>query len=103
MESLSKSSKNGNGTRCNQTLITATGSFTTNGVGGWVFYGWVHYDTTGKVVSTTPESPIHIAAGDTSAHAVVTDSFTPMHSGSDRLTFFGPAYSVTAQSWSCVG
>jgi hypothetical protein len=101
---VSKSSKGGsNGTRCNQIVITSTGSFTTNGVGGWVFYEWVHYDTTGKVTGTTPEAPIRVAAGDTSAHAVATDSFTPMHSGSDRLVFLSPAYSLTAQSWSCVG
>jgi outer membrane biosynthesis protein TonB len=103
-ESVSTSLKNANDAeRCNQMTITATGSFTTNGVGGWVFYYWAHYDTAGKVVSSTPETPIRVAAGDTSAHAVVPDSFTPRHSGSDKLVFLSPAYSATAQSWSCVG
>jgi len=83
--------------------VTATGSFTTNGVGGWVFYQWVHYDTTGKVVGSTPEAPIRIAAGDTGSHPVVADSFTPQHSGSDKLVFWSPAYAAAAQSWSCVG
>jgi hypothetical protein len=83
--------------------VTATGSFTTNGVGGAVYYGWVHYDTQGHVTGTTQEAPIQIAPGDTSAHAVVADSFTPQRSGSDQLVFFSPFYSVPAQSWSCVG
>jgi outer membrane biosynthesis protein TonB len=103
-ENVSTSARTGNNAgRCNQTTVTATGSFTTNGVGGWVFYYWAHYDTSGKLVSSTPESPIRIAAGDTSSHAVVADSFRPQHSGSDKLVFLSPAYSATAQSWSCVG
>lgn len=103
-EAVSTSTKGqSNAGRCNQTTVTATGSFTTNGVGGWVFYQWVHYDTTGKVVGSTPGAPIRIAAGDTGSHAVVADSFTPQHSGSDKLVFWSPVYAAAAQSWSCVG
>jgi outer membrane biosynthesis protein TonB len=104
-ESVTKSAKNGNKGnqgRCSQTTVTATGSFTTNGVGGWVFYAWVRIDSLGNK-TTVPESPIRIPAGDTSSHTVATDSFTPQHSGTDQLVFFSPAYSATAQSWSCLG
>ena len=83
--------------------MTATGSFTTNGAGGWVFYEWVHYDAQGIRTGITPEAPIRVAAGDTSSHAVVTDNFTPQTSGSDQLVFINPAYTVAAQSWSCLG
>ena len=82
--------------------MTATGSFTTNGVGGWVFYEWVRLDNQGTR-TVIPEIPIRVAAGDTNAHAVVTDSFTPKHSGTDQLVFLSPAYTVAAQSWSCIG
>ena len=106
-ELVKKSARNGGGngnqTRCNQISITTTGTFTTNGVGGWVFYEWVHYDANGTRAGVTPELPIKIAAGDTSAHAVVADSFTPQKSGSDQLVFLSPGYSVPGQSWSCVG
>ncbi|HYY46082.1 MAG TPA: hypothetical protein VE951_03410 [Candidatus Angelobacter sp.] len=105
-ESVTKSSKNGNNGnagRCSQVTVTATGTFTTNGVGGSVYYSWVHYDVNGNVTGGTPEPPIQIAAGDTSSHTVTADSFTPQHSGSDRLVFLSPSYSVPAQSWSCNG
>ncbi|MEO6797570.1 MAG: hypothetical protein ABI401_09790 [Candidatus Dormibacter sp.] len=106
-ELVRKSAKNGSGNnnqvRCNQISITTTGTFTTNGAGGWVFYEWVHYDASGSRTGVTPELPIRVAAGDTSAHAVVADSFTPQHSGSDQLVFLNPAYTVPAQNWSCVG
>src|SRR5207244_3239500 len=36
-----KGNDNINKDRCNQTTVTATGSFTTNGTGGWVFYSWI--------------------------------------------------------------
>jgi outer membrane biosynthesis protein TonB len=104
-ETVTKSPKNGNNGssgRCSQTVVTATGSFTTNGVGGWVFYYWLRTDSQGNR-TTVPEQPIRIAAGDTSAHNVASDSFTPQHSGSDQLVFLSPAYTVTAQTWSCVG
>ena len=105
-ESVSKSPKNGNGGNnghCAQLIVTATGNFTTNGVGGLVYYQWVHYDTNGKVIGVTPEAPIRVAAGDTNPHAVVSDTFTPMHSGSDQLVFTSPFYTAAAQGWSCVG
>jgi outer membrane biosynthesis protein TonB len=104
-ESVTRTGKNGNGNqnRCSQSTVTATGSFTTNGVGGTVYYRWVHYDTQGHLTGTTQEAPIQIAPGDTTPHAVLPDSFTPQHSGSDQLVFFSPLYSVPAQSWSCVG
>jgi hypothetical protein len=92
----------GTGSRCNQTIVTATGSFTTNGVGGWVFYEWVRVDNQGNR-TVMSEFPIYVAPGDTSAHAVKSDVFTPSHSGSDQLVFLNPVYTVTAQSWSCVG
>ena len=94
---------NGNQNRCSQITVTSTGSFTTNGVGGYVFYEWIHYDVNGNRTGVTFEVPIRIAAGDTAAHAVVPDSFTPQHSGSDQLVFLSPAYTVAGQSWSCVG
>jgi outer membrane biosynthesis protein TonB len=94
---------NGNGNnRCSGSTVTATGGFTTNGVGGTVYYGWLRVDNQGNR-QLIPESPIQIAAGDTSWHSVVPESFTPVHSGSDQLVFSSPAYNVPAQSWSCVG
>jgi outer membrane biosynthesis protein TonB len=104
-ESVTRTGKNGQGNqdRCSQSTVTATGSFTTNGVGGTVYYRWVHFDTQGRITGTTQEAPIQIAPGDTTSHAVVRDSFTPQHSGSDQLVFLIPFYSVPAQSWSCVG
>jgi len=103
---VSKSPKNGNGNNnghCAQLIVTATGSFATNGTGGSVYYQWVHYDTNGNVTGVTPEAPIRIAAGDTSSHAVVSDTFTPAHSGTDQLVFLSPSYTAAAQGWSCVG
>jgi hypothetical protein len=97
--------KNGNGNNtghCGQISITSTGSFTTNGVGGWVYYQWVRVDNQGDR-TTVVEPPIRVAAGDTSSHAVASDTFTPAHSGTTQLVFLNPAYSVPAQSWNCVG
>jgi len=88
-------------TPCSQTTVTATGSFRTNGAGGWVFYSWIRVDNQANR-TVIPEAPIRVAAGDTSAHAVATDTFTPQRSGSDQLVFSNPAYSVAAQSWNCV-
>ena len=82
--------------------MTASGSFTTNGVGGTVYYGWLRVDSQGNR-QFIPETPIRIAAGDTSLHSVVSDIFTPVHSGSDQLVFISPLYNVAAKSWSCVG
>src|SRR2546425_4300870 len=100
-ESVQRNGNNGN-KRCSMSSVTATGSFDTNGVGGWVFYEWVRVDSQGNR-TVIPEAPIRIAAGDTSSHAVVSDSFTPQHSGTDQLVFLNPAYTVAAHSWSCVG
>jgi len=97
-----KGNDNINKDRCNQTTVTATGSFSTNGAGGWVFYSWIRVDNQGNR-TVVPEAPIRVAAGDTSAHPVAADTFTPQHSGSDQLVFVNPAYSVPAQSWNCVG
>jgi len=96
--------KNGSGNNvghCPQVTIVATGSFTTNGAGGSVSYEWVRID--GQAQTVIPEAPIQVAAGDTSSHAVASDTFTPAHSGTDQLVFLSPAYSVPAQSWNCVG
>jgi outer membrane biosynthesis protein TonB len=102
-EAVTQSPKTGNNKgRCSQTNVTATGSFTTNGAGGWVFYEWVRVDNQGNR-TVNPQAPIRVAAGDTATHAVATDSFTPQHSGTDQLVFLNPAYTVAAQSWSCLG
>jgi hypothetical protein len=96
--------KNGNGSNaghCPQVTIVASGSFTTNGAGGSVSYEWVRTD--GQTQTVIPEPPIQVAPGDTSSHAVASDTFTPAHSGTDQLVFLSPAYSVPAQSWNCVG
>jgi hypothetical protein len=96
------SSQGNNRNRCSNTTVTATGTFTTNGVGGWVLYQWVRVDNQGNR-TVKPGTPIRVAAGDTAVHTVVADSFTPQHSGTDQLVFLSPAYTVPAQSWSCVG
>jgi len=98
-------SKNGNGNnpgKCSQVTILASGSFTTNGLGGSVSYQWVRVDSQGNR-TIGASGTIQIAAGDRSLHTVASDSFTPAHSGSDQLVFLSPAYSVPAQSWNCVG
>lgn len=83
--------------------MTATGSLTTNGVGGVVRYEWVRvYDTGRRIVVNEP--PIVIAAGDRSLHAVVTDRWTPPEAGTEQLVFLAPSAPVLpVQSWSCVG
>ena len=98
-------SKAGNGNNeghCSQVTITASGSFTTNGVGGPVSYEWVRVDSQGAR-TVIPEAPIRVATGDRGTHAVASDTFTPAHGGSEQLVFLSPAYSVPAQSWNCVG
>ena len=95
-------SKNGNGARCSQITVTAAGGFTTNGVGGSVSYHWVRVDNQGNA-TIGASGTIQVAAGDTNLHVVTSDTFTPVHSGSDQLVFLSPAYSVPAQSWNCVG
>jgi hypothetical protein len=100
-EAVNQNSR-GSKQRCAQTTVTATGSFSTNGVGGFVFYKWVWTDNTGQQ-RVTNEFPIWVAAGDTRTHAVNPDSWTPAHSGSVQLVFISPAWTVPAQAWSCVG
>ncbi len=95
-------SKNGNGARCSQSTVTAVGGFTTNGVGGTVSYQWVRVDNQGNRTNGA-SGTIQVAAGDSNLHQVTSDIFTPVHSGSDQLVFLTPAYSVPAQSWTCVG
>jgi hypothetical protein len=59
--------------------------------------------TDGQATTIQPEQPIVIAAGDIGWHAVVSDQWTPQHSGSEQLVFVYPSYSVPAQSWTCRG
>jgi hypothetical protein len=74
----------------------------TNGVGGTVTYEWIRTDVSG-MRTVIAEPPIRIAPGDRNIHFVQTDRWTPAHSGSEQLVFLSPAYTVPAQSWSCVG
>ena len=82
--------------------IVASGSFTTNGVGGSVSYEWVRVDNQGNQ-TIGASGTVGVAPGDRSLHVVASDTFTPAHGGSDQLVFLSPAYSVPAQSWNCVG
>ena len=102
-ESVTEAPRNPNNSgRCALTTVTATGGFTTNGVGGSVTYQWVRVDSQGtRTIGASGSVPV--AAGDRSLHTVASDTFTPAHSGSDQLVFLSPAYSVPAQSWNCVG
>jgi hypothetical protein len=70
-----------------------------SGPGGTVQYHWIRKDSNGTVVSQTYS--IVIAAGDASAHSVVTDSWTPASSGSEQLVFTNPGFAVAPQSWTC--
>jgi hypothetical protein len=102
-ESVTQAPRNpSNSGRCSLATVTATGSFTTNGVGGSVSYRWVRVDNQGNR-TIGASGTIRVAVGDRSLHTVASDSFTPAHSGSDQLVFLSPAYSVPAQSWNCVG
>jgi hypothetical protein len=88
-------------TKCKLGTVTATGTFrlAANGPGGTVSYQWIRKDSTGTVASQIYY--ITVAAGDTSAHAVVTDSWTPASSGTEQLFFLNPSYGVTPQSFTC--
>jgi hypothetical protein len=44
---------------------------------------------------------IVVAAGDTAAHAVVTDSWTPASAGTEQLVFTTPGYTVAPQNFTC--
>jgi hypothetical protein len=89
------------GDPCHLGTTTATGSFRTNGIGGTVRYEWVRTDSTGTVYIAEPN--IVIAAGDTSVHSVVTDSWAPQSSGTEQLVFISPVASAPLGSWSCNG
>ncbi|HEV2012915.1 MAG TPA: hypothetical protein VGR77_03400, partial [Candidatus Dormibacteraeota bacterium] len=87
---------------CDRLTLTATGWFTTNGVGGVVSYAWIRTDTQGNrwVIA---EPSLTIAPGDTSLQAVQPDSWRPQLPGSEQLVFSSPAApTVAAQSFSCV-
>ncbi len=88
-------------TKCKLGTVTATGTFRmqAGGPGGTVQYHWIRKDSNGTAVS--PTNSIVVAAGDTAAHSVVTDSWTPASDGSEQLVFSTPGYAVTPQSWSC--
>lgn len=81
--------------------VTATGTFRlqAGGPGGTVKYVWIRKDSSGTHVSATHS--ITVAAGDTSAHFTVTDTWTPKSSGSEQLVFTTPSYTVAPQSFTC--
>ncbi|HVS08214.1 MAG TPA: hypothetical protein VHK65_18865, partial [Candidatus Dormibacteraeota bacterium] len=87
---------------CDQITVTSAGWFTTNGVGGTVSYAWIRTDTQGnrRVIA---EPSITIAPGDTSLHAVRTDTWRrPQDPGSVQLVFYTPtAPAVAARSFTC--
>ena len=72
-------------TKCKLGAVTATGTFhlAPNGPGGVVKYYWIRKDSNGTV--PMPVQSITIVAGDTSVHAVVTDSWTPASAGTEQL------------------
>jgi hypothetical protein len=88
-------------TKCKLGTVTATGTFRmqAGGPGGTVKYNWIRKDSNGTWVS--PTYTIVIAAGDSSAHSVVTDSWTPASAGTEQLVFSTPSYAVTPQSFTC--
>lgn len=80
------------------TTVTASGTFRmqAGGPGGWVHYEWIRHDNNGPQVIS--ESPIFVAAGDTSAHAVATDVWTARASlGTEQLVFTTPSLALTPQ------
>jgi hypothetical protein len=92
----------GNGKQCGENFkVTSTGTFRTNGAGGKVTYYWVRKDDSGT--HAQPQQTLTIAKGDTNAHAVVTDSWTPGSSGSEQLVFVSPSYPLAAQAFNCGG
>jgi len=93
-------------TKCKLGTVTATGTFrmAANGPGGVVKYSWIEKDTdptTGQTIVTVKNYTITVAAGDTAAHSVVTDSWSPQSPGSEQLVFTTPGYSLQPQSFSC--
>ncbi len=88
-------------TKCKLGTVTATGIFRMQaaGPGGTVQYHWIRKDSNGTVVSQTYS--IVVAAGDTAAHSVVTDSWTPASAGTEQLVFTTPSFTVAPQSFTC--
>ena len=89
-------------TKCKLGTVTSTGTFrlAPNGPGGTVTYQWIRKDSTGTVASQVYS--IVVAAGDTSAHSVVTDSWNaPASPGTVQLFFLNPSYGVTPQAFNC--
>lgn len=81
-------------------VTTASGSFTTNGVGGTVRYEWIRRDSTGT--HTVARPAITIAPGDTSAHSVLPDVWAPESSGTEQLVFLSPsAPPLAPKAWHC--
>ena len=88
-------------TKCKLGTVTSTGTFRmqAGGPGGTVQYHWIRKDTT-TVVSQLYS--LVVAAGDTAAHSVVTDSWSgPADSGTVQLVVTTPGYAVTPQSFTC--
>jgi len=90
-----------NSTKCKLGTVTATGTFRmqAGGPGGTVRYNWIRKDSNGTWVS--PQYTFVVAAGNTAAHSVVTDSWTPASAGTEQLVFSTPGYAVPVQSWTC--
>ncbi len=88
-------------TKCKLGTVTADGTFrmAANGPGGTVSYYWIRKDSNGTVANQVYN--IFVAAGDTSAHSVVTDSWTPASAGTEQLFFSVPSYGVQPQSFTC--
>jgi len=89
--------------KCRFDTITATGTFQmkAGGRAGTVSYVWVRKDNTGAVIYTSTPYTINVAAGDTSVHTVVTDSWNPATNGSEQLIFQTPSHAVAPQSFTC--
>jgi len=90
-----------NSNKCKLDTITAIGSFrmAANGRAGTVSYFWIRKDSNGVVLSQVYS--VNVAAGDTSLHNVVSDSWIPASNGTEQLVFQTPSYSVPPQSFTC--
>jgi hypothetical protein len=82
--------------QCGEGTVTATGTFRTNGGGGTVTYYWIRNGVAQAQRSVT------VAKGDTSAK-VVTDSWVPQGSGTEKLVFVSTSYPTLTQSFACGG
>jgi hypothetical protein len=74
--------------------VTATGTFSTNGVAGTVRYEWIRKDSGGQLVIAEP--PILIVTGDRSSHKVITDRWNAKSSGTEQLVFLSPVAKAPA-------